>query len=45
MINLYKNRINTINKCESFKLYLEAGPVPEAPAVPFPTVDMLNSLK
>jgi hypothetical protein len=44
-LNLYKNRTNTTNKRESFRLYLEAEPVPEAPAVPFATIDMLNCLK
>jgi hypothetical protein len=41
-LNLYKNRMNTTNKSKSFKLYPEPGPVPEAPAVPFPIVDMLR---
>jgi hypothetical protein len=45
VLNLYKNRTNTTNKYESFRLYPKAGPVPEAPALPFPTVDMLNCLK
>jgi hypothetical protein len=45
VFNLYKNRINTINKCGSVRLYPEAGPVPEESAVPFPTVDILSYLK
>jgi hypothetical protein len=44
-LNLYKNRKNTTSKCESSRLYPEAEPVPEAPVVPFPTVDMLSGLK
>jgi hypothetical protein len=42
--NLYKNRTNIKNKCESFRLYPEAGSVPEALVVPFPTIDMLSCL-
>jgi hypothetical protein len=44
-LNLYKNMTNIINKRESFRLYPEIGSVPEAPAVLFPTVDMLSRLK
>jgi hypothetical protein len=40
--NLYKKRNNTANKCESDRLYPEAGLVPKAPMVSFPTVDMLS---
>jgi hypothetical protein len=45
VLNLYKNRTNTTNKRESFILYPEVGPVPEAPAVLFPTVNMLSWFK
>jgi hypothetical protein len=44
-LNLYRNKTNTTNKRESIKLYHEAGLVPEATAVPFPTVNMLSRLK
>jgi hypothetical protein len=42
-LNLYKNKINTINKYESFTLYHEAGP--EALTVLFPIINMLSCLK
>jgi hypothetical protein len=44
-LSLYKNRANNTNKCESIRLYPEAGSVLEAPAVPFSTFDMFSSLK
>jgi hypothetical protein len=37
-----KNRKNTTNKHEIFIFYRKAEPMPEAPAVLFPTVDMLS---
>jgi hypothetical protein len=45
MLNLYKNRKNTMNKGESSRFYLEARPVSEVPMVPLPPIDMLSCLK
>jgi hypothetical protein len=45
MLNLYKNRKNTMNKGESSSFYLEARPVSEVPMVPLLPIDMLSCLK
>jgi hypothetical protein len=40
-LNLYKNKNNTLSKCESSNLYPDAEPVSEALTVPFPTVNII----